>query len=403
MNDHRNQPRQTTVGRSVPPGASPSGSYHYRWSYGEQSTYEMRHAKKQRKNSLLVYATVMTVVFLLCFALLAGVLVWYQYGLPQPSGQGTAPGGESLSTGAVVDQMNPATVFIHAIGTTNQGRGTGFFIRSDGYIATNYHVIEGRYTINVTLYDGEVLEARIIGYSKADDLAVLKIEGVGYPVLKIGSSDAVRVGDTAIAVGHPSGDDAPWSATKGIISALDRKIDVESDGLPRRLTMLQTDAALNHGNSGGPLCNDRAEVIGVVARKQIDCEGVAYAIPINGAMEILNAIIKNGNAEGVISSISHVRPTIGIICGSVQKDVAYTYGGETGIAARDGVLVTDVTAGGAADGHLQKGDIVIAMDGEAIPDMEVLTDLLYNYRIGDRVTFRVWRNDAEINVSVTLH
>lgn len=392
-NESKDTPRAADV--------TPPSEYVYRWNYEEQCAHDARIGKKKRRNGTVVYAIVMTAVFLVCFGLLAGVLVWYRADGVQASGS-SAPSGEALSTGDVAELIKPSTVLIYASDTGSYGYGTGFFIGSNGYIATNYHVVQGRTYYSVTLYSGEKLEAEVIGYSEADDLAVLKIPGYGYPVPAIGNSDALRVGDKAIAIGNPSGADAPWSTTQGIVSALNREVTVTGTNTIEALTMIQTDAALNPGNSGGPLCNDRGEVIGIVARKMTDYEGVSFAIPINGAMEILTAIMKTGSADGVESTVSKVRPTVGITGGTIGAEDTYTYGGVEYTAGRDGVLVSTVDANGAAYGKLQIADIIIAMDGKPVTDMDGLIAMLYEYRVGDSVTFTVWRRNQEVEVSLTL-
>ena len=166
--------------------------------------------------------------------------------------------------------------------------------------------------------------------------------------------------------------------------------------------MIQTDTALNQGNSGGPLCNAKGEVIGVVTRKMGNFEGISYAIPINGAMEILNQIVKTGSAEGVVSKVTKVRPLIGITGGTIAKGDTYIFGGQTVTADRDGVLVSSVSEGGAAYGLLKVQDIILALDGERVENMEEMTQLLYGYKVGDRVEFTVWRDGAEVKVTITM-
>ncbi len=376
-------------------------SYRYRWSYTDQRAFETKQEKKNKRHGVVTYAVVMTVVFLLCFAMLAVTLIWYG------SGESTGSGSHgALSTNEVAEVVKPATVLIYASNQTSYGYGTGFFITTNGYIATNCHVVKGFTNIEVTLYSGNVTKAELVGYSEADDLAVLKISGINYPAVRVGNSDLVKVGDTAIAIGNPSGSDASWTTTQGIISALDREVVVTGSQSIEELTMIQTDAPVNPGNSGGPLCNDRGEVIGVVTRKLSDYEGIGLAIPINGAMEILNAIMEKGNADGVDSSVSKVRPTIGITGGTIKAGATYTVTSPSGIqqfvAERDGVLVSTVSKTGAAAGKLQMEDIIIAFGGVTVSDMEDLTELLYQYKVGDTVSITVWRDSAEVTVEITL-
>lgn len=369
--------------------------YRYRWSYGDQTAFEQTQKRKKKRRGALVYAVVITAVFAVCIGLLVGLLAFYGAGFGKREG--------ALTTSEVAELINPATVLIYATGKTDAGYGTGFFIRQDGYIATNYHVVASRETITVTLYSGEELEAKLVGYSEVDDLAVLRIKSGTYPVVAIGDSNAIAVGDAAIAIGNPSGATGSWTTTQGIISALDREVTVTQTGSIEELTMIQTDAPVNPGNSGGPLCNDRGEVIGIVTRKLTDYEGIGLAIPINGAMEILTAIVETGTADGVQSSISKVRPTIGINVLDVVEGTKYTdINGYYHTADKTGVAVVGVEKVGTSFGKLEIGDIITAIDGTSIQNQEDLKAALYRYRVGDRAEFTVWRNGKSITVRVIL-
>lgn len=194
----------------------------------------------------------------------------------------------ALSTGEVAEQTSPAVVLIRAAGKATVQYGTGFFIRSDGYLLTNYHVVENAKTIQITLYPGDVKKtATLAGYDKQLDLALLYVKGADFQTVKIGNSNSVAVGDKAIVIGNPSGEKCAWTVTEGIVSA--KRVFRQETGEESK--MIQTDAAVNHGNSGGPLLNDRGEVIGVISKKVLDSdgntlEGIGLAIPINDAMEV---------------------------------------------------------------------------------------------------------------------
>ena len=273
-----------------PAAVAPSDEkYEYRWNYTEQKSFDEGEPKRKRKKGTWTYAIVMATAFLLCIAMLVGVLVWYGV-----TGRGKKISGP-LSTSEIAEIISPSTVLIytkHRDGSYSAG--TGFFIESNGYIATNYHVVENGSEYEVTLYSAKTVTAKLVGTNKANDLAVLKINGNRYPTVTVGNSDAVKVGDTAIVVGHPSGAWGAWTTTQGIISSVDRQTTIEN----KIHKVLQTDAAVNPGNSGGPLCNDRGEVIGVVTQILLDQdgtrnEGFGMAIPINKAMPILEEIIEN--------------------------------------------------------------------------------------------------------------
>ena len=262
--------------------------YEYRWNYAEQKAFDEKESKRIRRKGAWTYAIVMATAFLLCFAMLCGVLVWYGV-----TGRGKKV-YTALTANEVAETVSPSTVLIYTKRRDGSyASGTGFFIESNGYIATNYHVVENGSEYEVTLYSAKIVSAKLVGYDKANDLAVLKINGSRYPTVIVGDSDAVKVGDTAYVIGNPNGAYGAWTVTKGIISAVDRQTTVNG----KAYKMLQTDAAVNHGNSGGPLCNDRGEVIGVVTQIMLDSdgersEGFGMAIPINKAMSILNGIIE---------------------------------------------------------------------------------------------------------------
>lgn len=264
--------------------------YEYRWDYAAQKSFDENEKKKNRKRGAWTYAIVMASAFLLCFAMLAGVLIWYGVTGRKKQAYG------SLSANEVTERVSPSTVLIYTKRSDGSySSGTGFFIRSDGYIATNYHVVEKGKEFEVTLYSAKRVSAELVGSSKENDLAVLKIKGSGYPTVILGNSDAVKVGDTAFVIGNPNGAYGAWTTTQGIISAVDRQSTINN----KACRMLQTDAAINPGNSGGPLCNDRGEVIGVVTQIMLDqegerSEGFGLAIPINKAAKILEEIISKG-------------------------------------------------------------------------------------------------------------
>ncbi|MBR3894661.1 MAG: trypsin-like peptidase domain-containing protein [Clostridia bacterium] len=369
--------------------------YRYRWDYGAQCAYEAQKQKQTKRRGAWTYAIVMASVFAACLALLVGVLIWYSAG-------GTV--NDRIET--VAKKVSPSTVLIHTTdGEGSYGYGTGFFIRSDGYIATNYHVVENGRNVQVTLYSGQRAAAQLIGYSAIDDLAVLKIQGMGYPTVKIGDSDALRVGELAVAIGHPSGADGslPWTTTHGIVSALDRVVSVSGGGKHGEMTMIQTDAPVNPGNSGGPLCNSRGEVIGIVTSKHTTYEGIGFAIPINNAMELLREIVETGSADGIESNVAKVRPTIGIgVRDIVEGDVYYDMQGKKYTAEKTGVLVSSVDETGAAYGSLQVRDIIIAMDGKTVETQNDLRELLYKHKSGDETTLVIWRDGQSKSVKIRL-
>ena len=353
--------------------------YRYQWNYGAQCAYENERAKQKKRSGALVYALVMTAVFAVCLALLIGVLIWYDVDVEQ-----------NMTVAEVSEAVSPATVLIYATGSSSYGYGTGFFIRSNGYIATNYHVVQDKTEISVTLYSGQVLGAKLIDYSVPDDLAVLKVEGSGFPTVSVGNSDALRVGELAIAIGNPSGTDAAWTTTQGIISALNREVTVTGTGTIEELTMIQTDAPVNPGNSGGPLCNARGEVIGIVTRKLSDYEGIGFAIPINDALNVSEQLMEYGYVRGKVH--------IGVGFYECTDALEARYYGLPGY----GIYVTNLTEG-YNDDVLKLRDRVISIDGKEISTFSDISAIVKSHSVGDVLKFQISRDGQLMEVDVTCY
>ncbi len=398
-----------------------------------------RGATGKRKGGVLTYAIVMTACFVLSLAVLVAALVWDDG--HASSGNGTSNSGGADRVVYVRELDNDSGVLtvqeIAARGTrsvvaisarsqvggtyTTTGVGAGIIMTADGYIATNYHVISGADSILVQDCDGNSYDGEVIGYSEIDDLAVVKIQADGLSAATFGSSADVLVGDSVVVIGHPAGLEFGWSTTQGIISAINREVKIkdESGTLTKKMTLLQTSANVNSGNSGGPMFNERGEVIGVITLKLADkYEGMGFAIPSDGAMEILQAIIKDGNASGVDSSVSSGRPVLGITGVAVQADNYYVMGEDrisypmteeqaaategSFYVAYTGVLVTEVQEDRDAFGKLAEGDIIVALNGVEVSGMYTLRELLYDCNVGDTVTVKVMRDGTEKSVQVKL-
>ena len=370
-------------------------TYRYHWDYGAQSAFDRSVRKKNPVKGVLVYALILCTVVLLCMGALIGTLIWYQtdgFGKPSPI----------LTTTEVSELVKPSTVLIMAYHGSAYSYGTGFFIREDGYIATNYHVLSEHNTYRVQLLSGETLTAKLVGFREEEDLAVLKIDGNGYPTVKIGNVDELLVGETAIAIGNPAGVSGSWSTTQGIISALERVIMVEGSDHFAELKMIQTDAPVNHGNSGGPLCNNRGEVVGIITRKLTDYENIGFALPINGAMELLNAIIQSGNADDVVTDFSRVRPKIGVTGREIEKGAHYQAGGKRYTATNGGILVESIDRKSGAYGFLYVNDLIIEADGKTVSDLDDFSEALYGHKKGDVIQVKVIRPGVEKTIQIIL-
>jgi len=275
-------------------------------------------------------------------------------------------------------------------GDTSPISGSGFIISSDGYLLTNYHVIEiaqrNDLPIRVVLNDGATFNAKVVGFEESNDVAVLKIEATGLTPVFIGNSDNTRVGQTVYAVGNPFGD-LVYTMTDGIVSALDRVVSVEG----KSIRTFQFSAAVNSGNSGGPIYNTSGEVIGIVTAKVVrgNVEGIGFAIPINDAIDIASELIEHGYISG--------RPLIGITGQNVSPANAEYFNWVVGIYIRS--VIEDSAADNAG---MQVGDIITALNGNDVNSMETLRFALRDHRAGETTTITVWRDGATHVLTITF-
>ena len=276
--------------------------------------------------------------------------------------------------------------------------GTGFIITDDGYIVTNAHVIyDEEYNageavdVSVLFSDETEHEAKIIAYDVETDIAVLKVNETGLTPATLGDSDELRVGELVIAVGNPLGFDLIGSVTSGIVSALDRQITINE----KSMKLIQTDAAINSGNSGGPLLNSCGQVIAINSAKMSSSygsatvEGLGFAIPIKEAKTIIDDLINNGYVTG--------RPQIGI----ATVDVTEAYSSYLGLPM--GVYIQSVQEGSAAEkAGLQVGDVIIGIEDEAITTGDELNQIKNTYKAGDTIKLTVERHGEDMDIPVTL-
>lgn len=270
--------------------------------------------------------------------------------------------------------------------------GSGFIITSDGYILTNYHVIsyaaQYDYDITVMTYDGTSYTAKIIGVDSANDIAVLKIDADGLTPVEFGDSDNMSVGDTVYAVGNPLGE-LQFSMTTGHISALDRTITTDEGNVP--INMFQIDAAVNSGNSGGPVYNSAGQVIGIVTAKysSTGVEGLGFAIPVNDAVNIANELKENG----VVTNKVH----LGITGQTIPAQVAQYYN------MAEGVCILTIESGSCAEkAGLQINDIITNVGGKTITTYDALRAALRGYAPGDTADLTVYRAGQTLTITVTL-
>ena len=270
--------------------------------------------------------------------------------------------------------------------------GSGFVITSDGYILTNYHVIEDADSIQVAFVDGTTYDATLVGGESENDIAVLKIDATGLTPVIIGDSDNVKVGEQVVAIGNPLGE-LTFSMTSGIVSAKDRSITMENGNV---MNMIQTDTAINNGNSGGPLFDMYGQVIGITSAKlsgssssEATIEGLGFAIPINDIKDMVTDIMENGYVTG--------KPYMGVTVSTVPESISQRYG------MSQGALVESVDENScAAKAGLQKGDIITAIDGKTVISSAELVEAKKTYKAGDTVTLEVERNGEKLELSLTF-
>jgi putative serine protease PepD len=310
----------------------------------------------------------------------AGLIVAADTGADSPPADG--------SIAAIAAALQPSVVQLNVSGSQGSGTGSGFILRSDGYILTNNHVVstaDDDGSITIVFSDGSKADATLVGTNPGYDLAVVKVDKSGLPAVTLGSSSALQVGDTAIAIGSPLG--LQGTVTSGIVSALNRPVTAGGSGDAAYINAIQTDAAINPGNSGGPLVNGNGQVIGINSAiatmgqgGQAGSIGLGFSIPIDTAKRVAEEIIATGRSA---------TPIMG-----VELDMNYS---------GDGAKVTTVNAGGpAAGGGVQTGDIVTKFDGQTIADATALIVAIRSQSPGDQVTLTVQRNGQTQDLTVAL-
>ncbi|MBK5253092.1 MAG: trypsin-like peptidase domain-containing protein [Peptostreptococcaceae bacterium] len=268
-----------------------------------------------------------------------------------------------------------------------EGAGSGIIVRSNGYIVTNNHVIEGSNKTTVTLLSGKNYEATLVGTDPSNDLAILKIDATNLDPVNFGNIDDLVVGDLSVAIGNPLGE-LGGTATTGIISSLDRAINI--DGLT--LDLIQTDAAINPGNSGGGLFNQHGELIGIVIAKSggTDTEGLGFAIPINTAQPIIEDLIANGKISN--------RPIAGITIVDIDTEEAASQFGTSEL----GVYIIEITGANAKKSGLKTGDQVSYLNELPIVSSYQLIKEIQKYKIGEKVKFTITRDGKKTDVTLAL-
>ena len=278
---------------------------------------------------------------------------------------------------------------------TVRGTGSGFLINSEGQILTNAHVVDGADTVTVTLKDGRTFQGKVLGDDSLSDIAVVKIQANNLPVVALGNSDGLKVGEWAIAIGNPLGLDK--TVTVGVISATDRTSS--QVGVPdKRIGFIQTDAAINPGNSGGPLLNARGEVIGINTAIIGGAQGLGFAIPINTAQRIGQQLITKGKVEHPFIGIQMVNLT-----SEVKERIKNASNGRVVINADKGVLVFRVVSNSPGDkAGLKAGDVIQKVDNQPVTTADKVQQIIESKKVGDRLQIDVQRGDETQTLQVQL-
>ncbi len=375
--------------------------------YGPKGKAHFRSACGDRGVSKSTFIISLIIAMLLTSTLTVGGMIIYENHFSNGSDQATnytlVKDTKQLSSDTIVKKTNPSVVSIvtESVSTDSwaqnyvkKGAGSGVIIQKNGYILTCNHVIEGASKIKVTLSNNKSYDAKLIGTSPDDDLAVLKINAMGLSPATYGDSSTLEVGDNVVAIGNPLGQLSNTAST-GIISALNRKLTIDN----KQLNLLQTDASINPGNSGGALFNGSGNLIGIVVAKSAgsDVEGLGFAIPINHAAKVAKTIIKSGNIKSKTDSSKTKGALIGVTIDEISKEEALRSGYDKG-----GVFIVSVTSPYAKNAGLKSGDRISSFDGKEITGADALRSLLSEHKAGDKVKIEIVRNKKVIKTTVTL-
>ena len=311
---------------------------------------------------------------------------------------GTPASANGLTPGQVYAQNVDSVVAISTtVQTTMYGQsaqgsssGSGFILTEDGYVVTNYHVVQGATAIEVVCHDGTSYPAELVGYDSTNDLAVLNVEATGLPAATVGSSSNLIIGDMVVAIGNPLGE-LTATQTVGYVSGINREVTTDNT----IISMIQTDAAINPGNSGGPLFNMYGEVIGITTAKYsgttgsgATIEGIGFAIPIDDVMSSISDLIDYGYVTGAY---------LGVTVQNTDADAASVYGLPTG------AQIMEIVEGASADrAGLKVKDIIIKLGDSTVSNITELTRALRSYKAGDTTTITVIRSGAEVTLDITL-
>ena len=403
-------------------------SYSYERDPWDEPRSEVREGRPRRRGGALGYIVAILATLVLVFAALlvigmslpeSDVALYPEYTLPPDdyrdyfdglygSGASTGtnnlertepdpdvelsftPRGEELSLGEIYDGLLPSIVSITAaIDGEAYSMGTGVIFTEDGYIITNSHVLDGADELTIVLHDDREFSAMLVGYDSLSDIAVVKIDCTGLAAAPFGDSSDLRVGDEVAAIGNPLGEEFRGTMTNGIVSAINREVYYDGN----YMTLIQTNAAINEGNSGGALIDMSGRVIGITNMKMISygssIEGIGFAIPSSSVKTVVDEIMDSGHVAG--------RPGIGVTVGTIPQEALWGYD------LPSGVYVTEVSPGsGAEAAGVLAGDIIVAADGVEIYSNSDLNGIKAEHLVGDYIVLTIWRDGEVFDLDVEI-
>ncbi len=396
------------------------------WDFGVE-------APRERTRGKAAFFGVFSAVLAICLALVIGLTFLGESGfhivktieiLRTVYTKDNDGSGDLLSPQEAADVVARSTVSVvvyTAVETASgtqyvTANGSGFVYDDKGHICTNHHVIAGATHVQIILPNGTATDAEIVGFDEKSDLAVLRADPEKLIPATLGSSAALLVGDSVVAVGTPLGIELSGTATFGKISCVDRwiAIDDDNDGTcEKKIRVIQTDTGVNPGNSGGPMADMYGRIVGVVVRKMTGKEAIGFAIPIDGARTVLDAIIESGSFTGQ-NPLAEGRSLIGVTGHGGKKDMWYTTDSLTGSVLSspvekagyyrmpaDGVYVMSVD-GQNAKSVLRVGDVILSVNGLSVFDTPTLIDAINLHRVGQKISLGIFRDGATVTVELTL-
>ena len=430
------------------PQAEPS-VYAFRWDYSEQRKYDgTPKTKSKTSKGVLAYAIVLTITFLLAIAVLIGALFYGDY-FTDSSSRLPMQYSDDLALDSLYDYCLPSYVAISVVSQSGaEGAGSGIVITEDGYISTNYHVVEGAKKITVITSNGTKHDATFVDGDEINDIAVIKVSAKRLTPAVIGNSKNTKVGERVIAIGTPYSISYAGTLTSGYVSGVERQFAVKNNNgtVNKILRLIQTDTSVNPGNSGGPLFNMNGEVIGIVTMKISgnNYEGMGFAIPIDGVIDMIYDIIENGKITDKDSGSAVQGAALGISGHAVEGGKRYLVTSEycvlihtdtlgdyiewsLGLSVEKiyiedtdtldamglegayvfeptftGIVVKSTHEGFDSNKKLKVDDIIISANGTKCELMSDLQEIIFNSRVGDVLTLEVYRNGNTMFVDVEL-